>query len=685
MERAKKRSTRSLFSTRGLFAVAALLPSLLHAANDGGTLSPFAYGVGARALSLGGAYVALGGGAASLAWNPAAAGAEGSKEFSLFYTAPFTDGNRFTYAGYIHPMLDLGTIGFGNLRYALGGISGYDDDGAPTGEFSNVQNEWLLTYALPPFGGARFGASLKVETHSLAGRSASSVGGDIGFLYLSPRRNRSAWSADNFGFGIALRNALEPKLTLESTEERFPTLIRTGFSYSIPLRGRPVTQVLLVASMEQGNTVASAGSFGVETLLPGGLALRFGGRGDGWTGGIGVPLRGGRIDYAVAMQEPGTAHRVEFILRFGPNLDALRLERARRDDERLAKRTEEELEKKERSQIDGHLAKGRSEMKRGNWEKAEIWFERALLWDPDGEAAQHALARARYEKHLAAGKERIGDGKLLDGIGEFRAAIAAGVDDGRAAEALDAATALLDRTSEKTRAVTDLMTGGIGALALGDFAGARASFEKALDADPGNADASRYLARIDSLLTVRVEAIVERAKGAERRGDFGAARKAYTEALELMPGRDDLLYELRRAKREEKSASAERNGPAGAGNTTETNRPAKILSSAEKEEAGRMYDLGLDMLKNRKSGEAIRYFEFVYNLDGGWENVASYLEQAYLFEGMNLYTEGHIKEAIGVWEKVLVIDPGAEKAMNYIRRGRLALSKAQELSGIGAR
>ncbi len=673
------RFTRSLCFTSALLL--AIVPARAPSADEsGGTESPFAFGAGARALALGGAYVAVAEGPAATTWNPAGLAGTQVKQVSFFYTSPFTDGNQYTFVGYVHPFLDLGTMAFANARYGVDGIRKFDSGGRELGEFSNVQNEWLLSYALPPFGPARFGASIKVETQSIDNETATAVGADLGFLFRSSEHDRSVWSVSNLSFGISIRNALEPRLTLRAEEENLPTLIRSGLAYSLPLRGSLRDRLLLVLAFEQGKESGGRTRFGSEMDLPHGLSFRAGGGPDDWSTGMGLALLGGRLDYSFGSQELGTAHRLELSMSFGSSLDMLLADRALRDEEALALRTQEEIARNEKIQAETNIREGMVHFDRAEYALAEASFERALLWDPVNETANEFHVKSRVRKHLEEGIRQARTGNLLEAVSEYSLAAAADPSDDEAADKLASATVQLNRSTARSREVSNALTRGIEYLALSEFPAAQEQFRSALQIEPDNADVQRYLARTDSLIARRVDALVAEANWYRDRKDRATARQRYSEAIALRPGRDDLRREIRRLD----AAPPEGEEAAGQSSEPAVRRAPRVLSVEEAREAERMYKAGVDEFRQRRNREAIRYFEFVYDLVPTYEKVDSYLKQAYLFTGMEHYTSGEISEAVDVWEKILGVDPEDDQALTYLRRARIAIQKAEELTG-GAR
>ncbi len=98
-------------------------------------------------------------------------------------------------------------------------------------------------------------------------------------------------------------------------------------------------------------------------------------------------------------------------------------------------------------------------------------------------------------------------------------------------------------------------------------------------------------------------------------------------------------------------------------------------------QAAQAYREGAEAMAQNRLGVAVRLFETVHESVPRYKDIVARLRQAYLFLGMEHYTEGKPEEAIQVWTKVLEIDPQNEKALAYIRKTKQELEKIRELPG----
>ena len=98
-------------------------------------------------------------------------------------------------------------------------------------------------------------------------------------------------------------------------------------------------------------------------------------------------------------------------------------------------------------------------------------------------------------------------------------------------------------------------------------------------------------------------------------------------------------------------------------------------------EVARAYREGEQAMAQNRLEVAAQYFESVYQSVPKYKDIALRLRQAYLFLGMEHYTEGEPERAIDVWSKVLSIDPNDEKALAYIRKTKQEIEKIKGLPG----
>lgn len=165
------------------------------------------------------------------------------------------------------------------------------------------------------------------------------------------------------------------------------------------------------------------------------------------------------------------------------------------------------------------------------------------VWDDDGALEARAAAQAlqrQFESEIAKlrsqsverwATEDLGKAQVLaqTAAAAFEAKDFAGARAGYQS-AVDASSALLAQGASRLSAE---LAAGQSALASGDKRAAQTAFELAAAIDPGNAAATRGLARVQTLDAVRAK--LETARRLEQLGDEAGAGAAYRAALQLDP------------------------------------------------------------------------------------------------------------------------------------------------------
>lgn len=150
-----------------------------------GAGATFKFGVDARALAMGGAFVAVANGYSAPYWNPAGLAMAMGTHIGGMNTNKFGLGINFNYVG---AALELAGFRLGGafLGSTISGIEMFGPNGEPAGMVDDNELLFMGSTALAlPFGEMPFvlGASAKYYTHSLADESGTGFGGDVGLLF----------------------------------------------------------------------------------------------------------------------------------------------------------------------------------------------------------------------------------------------------------------------------------------------------------------------------------------------------------------------------------------------------------------------------------------------------------------------------------------------------------------------
>ncbi|MDD5657096.1 MAG: PorV/PorQ family protein [Elusimicrobia bacterium] len=278
----------------------------------------------ARAVGLGEAFTAVGGGVDSLGYNPAGTARLARPELGSLYNRGFAD-DSFGWLGYAHP-LGRAVLSGGFMYYDAGTVALRFSDGREENRAAERDLAALLAAAVPLDFGLCAGASVKVFRSRLAEEAqASGYAADVGALWKSPLKG--------LDLGAALQN-LGPDVKFEEEADPLPLTLRFGAAYTFDLSGlawfkdggfgfsrflvsadavkiRRTPDLLPAAGMEMGMDLGDGGSGSLRA------GYMFSRSAAAFT--VGAGLRQGRwsLDYGLgAMKQLTNEHHVSLGVRF---------------------------------------------------------------------------------------------------------------------------------------------------------------------------------------------------------------------------------------------------------------------------------------------------------------------------------------------------------------------------------
>ena len=302
---------------------ALLLAFAAFAGADGGSgATTLKRPLGARGVSMAGAFSAVKGGLDSLTYNPAGLAFMNEREARTDYTHGIID-DKFTFLGYGQPLKDAG-LAAGLAYYDAGTVTlKYSSGGSET---RRIQQDWVGHLG----GGARFGSLAlgavgRVYRLTLVQEfKATGAALDAGALWSTPLAGLS--------LSAAMQNA-GPGVKFDRESDPLPLTFRAGAAYELATErqqrfdeGESAFQRIVLAGdviKERDEKIAAAA--GLELQMP------FGARGYGAlrTGyvfnrdldafSIGLGMREGRFvaDYALGVKKAlGNDHHISLGVRF---------------------------------------------------------------------------------------------------------------------------------------------------------------------------------------------------------------------------------------------------------------------------------------------------------------------------------------------------------------------------------
>jgi len=280
-----------------LFALAAGATTL--AAEDPiGTAAMLDIGLGARALGMGGAHIAVADDAAAVYYNPAGLAFIDGRHVVSLYT------NQFGAAGYMGLGYAQRYLGVGGMKLDASGIDQTDEFANVTGVFGVTDLTLILGAAakvMPQFG---VGGAVKYYSQALPANSGRGVTGDIGILF--------ATDSGKFRLGAICRNVLGSLKYDSGHTDAFDRSLGAGVAV------RPMDNLLLAADViwKDGIDARIGGEFRL-----GKFALRAGGgyRDEklSFSAGAGFLLPAFSIDYAYQTHSIlPDSHRLSLCVKF---------------------------------------------------------------------------------------------------------------------------------------------------------------------------------------------------------------------------------------------------------------------------------------------------------------------------------------------------------------------------------
>ncbi|HKZ22474.1 MAG TPA: PorV/PorQ family protein [candidate division Zixibacteria bacterium] len=184
-----------------ILILAILLSSNISLAETGGGGYPGAFFQtfwGARAMALGGTYVAIADDAEGNLFNPAGSAMVKEKLAAGSYRQMSLD-RRVGYLAYTQMIKNEAGIGLSWVNVVVSDVEQRDVNGQPNGSLSNYQNLFALTFSRRVSPEFAVGVNVKYLQTNLGNIQSSGVGFDLGALYLPRSFLRVGLVVENFG------------------------------------------------------------------------------------------------------------------------------------------------------------------------------------------------------------------------------------------------------------------------------------------------------------------------------------------------------------------------------------------------------------------------------------------------------------------------------------------------------
>jgi len=297
-------------------------------------------GAGARALGLGGAFVAVADDSTAAYWNPAGLCQQEGREFTLMHAARFSRLATFDCVGYAQS-LPVGTVGINWLRFGVGDIPRFPEpegtpgqrknspvfrpSGVPEGYFSNSENALFLSFGrgfavnITPglqltktWAMVGVGGSLKMLSQSLDNYRGRGFGLDLGFLFRMDAGSLVAHEdVGDLSLGLNIQD-IGTKIQWDTSsqhEDALPTNFKLGIAYSLAAGNHDFT-----AAVDKDTIYNGTVRLGLEYWYRNTMALRIGLKEADLSAGFGIRKGAFAVDYAYLKQEIAGSHQLSISL-----------------------------------------------------------------------------------------------------------------------------------------------------------------------------------------------------------------------------------------------------------------------------------------------------------------------------------------------------------------------------------
>ena len=498
----------------------------------GGLSDIFELPVGARAMGMGGAYVAAADDPFALYWNPAALENVQHMGLGLYYSN-LPAGTRYNYLAFTYPTLFFGTVSMGYLSIGTGDIQRSLSDATRADKQDYGRYLFLIGYGYRVMDMLSVGTTLKFERVSFVNYpdgvngdtgnfSESAFGADVGLLFTPPFEGAVF---NNLSVGLNVQNLVQRSMRAIEVRESSPRNVRLGvarwFTFSQEDR---LTVAFEISRNDKIASVPTHFHFGFEYNYRGNFMLRTGFDhrgssvgGNGPTFGIGVKHLGIQIDYSYwsgGYDVLGSSHRISIVYNIGKSREVRLEEYQAREAERIQREVLQKLEMERREAIVSGKAQARMYFENGDLIRASRAVNKVLSYDTEGNDPEFEDMRVlldQINKALDEQRERELAAKVAKSEAEAR----------------------LRRQQQRVKEHYDR---ALVHYEAEEYPEAIAECDRALEIDPNSELVRELRAKADEDLRKKIAKLASAAEESKRKGRLMEAIRLYSKARRLARG-----------------------------------------------------------------------------------------------------------------------------------------------------
>jgi hypothetical protein len=289
-------------------------------------------GVGARALAMGGAHVALAIDGTAAYWNPAGLSRLSRRQVSLMHSERFSGIVSYNYLGYAQPYRQTEGIAVSLIALGVGDIpiTELEDPGAPIGNdnrvyvkesSSDLETALFISYGKQTDKGFDLGANAKIIRKGVVGHSAWGLGFDIAARTTLPGKVLAGAMIQDVTTTLLVwdtgqKESIIPTLKLGVAREfslgKLRAVVTPAADADVHFSNRQTADELAMGALTLNSHL------GLEFCLERTVGLRVGMDSGALTAGAGLNLYGVQADYAyLSHEELGDTHRISLAISWG--------------------------------------------------------------------------------------------------------------------------------------------------------------------------------------------------------------------------------------------------------------------------------------------------------------------------------------------------------------------------------